>query len=231
MKTSKIIFISLLSTITLIILAAAIDLRISGKGTGNSADNFKTIRQSFPNFKVLSIDNSMNITLEQKDSSFVEVIFLKDSLAPKVNFKTRGDTLLLSDFEKSVHRNVSVILHATDSLRIIRLKNSHVEVDCLGSHGLSFELDNSSLTLNQNTQLKNSCQSIAIYARNHSEINSADFGVELLDLVLANSKANLRLKARKISGSLTDNSTIIVRQPEEIALKKDPSSKVNVNDY
>jgi hypothetical protein len=173
----------------------------------------------------------MNITLLQKDSSFIEVIFLKDSLTPKVNFITRGDTLLVNNFEKSVHRNVSVILHATDSLRMIRLKNSNIEVDRLGSQGLSFELDNSSLTLNQNTMLKIPCRSIAIYARNHSEINSADFGVELLDLLLANSKANLQLKARKISGSLTDNSMIIVRQPEEIALKKDLSSKVNVNDY
>lgn len=231
MKTSKIIFISLLSTITLLILAAAIVLCIAGKRIGNSSDDLKTIRQDIPNFKVLPVANSMNITLLQNDSSFVEVIFLKDSLPPKVNFATRGDTLLLNDFEKSVHRNVSVILHATDSLRMIRLNNSNLEVDRLGSQGVSFELGNSSLSLNQNTQLKVPCRSIAITAKNHSNINSADFEVDLLDLVLVNSEANLQLKAKKISGNLTDNSMLYARQPEVIALKKDPGSKVNVNDY
>jgi hypothetical protein len=231
MKTSKSIFISLLGTFALLILAAAIDLRITGRKNGNLSDEFRSTRIAVSSFKVLIVHNSMNISVVKKDSSFAEVIFLKDSVAPKVNFTSRGDTLLVSDFEKSSHRNVSVTIHANDSLRLIRLNNSNVEVDRVGTGSLSFELDQSSLSLNQDTLLKVPSKSIYIVARNHSEINSNDFGVELLDLVLANSEANLQIKAKKMTGSLTDNSRIFARQPEEIALKKDLSSKINVNDY
>ena len=231
MKTSKIIFISLLGTFALLILAAAIDLRITGKRNGNLSDDFKSTKMAVPSFKVLIVHNSLNITILKKDSSFAEVIFLKDSVAPRVNLTTKGDTLLVSDFEKSAHRNVSVTIHANDSLRLIRLNNSNIEVDRVGAGSLSFELDQSSLSLNQDTLLKVPTKSISIVAKNHSEINSDDFGVELLDLVLANSEANLQIKAKKMTGSLTDNSRIFARQPEEITLKKDLSSKINVNDY
>jgi len=231
MKTSKIIFISLLGSFALLILAAAIDLRITGKRNGNLSDDFKSTRLAVSPFKVLIVNNSMNIHIVKKDTAFAEVTFLKDSLAPRLNFTSKGDTLLVSDFEKSEHRDVSVTFHATDSLQVIRLKNSTVEVHRMGLGTLAFDLDQSSLTLNQDTLLKAPCRGISIVARNHSEINSDDFSVELLDLYLVNSEANLQLKAKKISGSLTDNSRIFARQPEEIALKKDPSSKVNVNDY
>jgi hypothetical protein len=231
MKTSKIIFISLLSTIALLILATLIDIRINGRREDRNHSDFKSTKQMVPFFKVLCVYNSMNVTLVQNDSSFLEVTCLKDSIATKVNYKIIGDTLTVNDFEKTNYRNVSVTIHATDSLRKVQLKNSNISVDRIGPGKLFFALDRSELWLNQDTLVKSSSPVLDIVAKNHSRINSSGFRIDSLSLVLHNSEANLEMKARKISGTLSDSSKIVVRQPAEISLKKDATSRINVNDY
>lgn len=231
MKTSKIIFISLLSTIAVLILATVIDIRIHGRRDDGKHSDFKVNKQILPVFKALRVYNSINITLVQNDSSYIEVSYLKDSIAPKVNYTIIGDTLTVSDFEKTNHRNVSVTIHATDSLRSIQLEKSHISFDRIGLGKLFFALDESELWLNQDTLVKSASQVLDIIAKNHSRINSSEFRIDSLGLVLQNSEANLELNANKISGMLSDSSKIYVRQPKEISLKKDETSKINVNDY
>ena len=184
-----------------------------------------------PFFKVLCVYNSMNVTLVQNDSSFLEVTCPKDSIARKVNYRIIGDTLTVSDFEKTNYRNVSITIHASDSLRSIQLKKSHISIERIGFKKLFFALDESVLWLNQVALEKSSSSSLDIVARNHSRINSSDFKIDSIGLNLQNSEANLEMKAGKISGTLSDSSKIYVRQPAEISLKKDATSRINVNDY
>jgi len=231
MKTSKIIFISLLSTIAIMILATSIDIRIHGRRNNGKQSDFKVNKQILPVFKSLRVYNSMNVTLVQNDSSYLEVFCRKDSIATKVNYKIIGDTLTVSDFEKTNYRNVSVTIHATDSLHRIQLKNSNISIDRIGRGKLFFALDHSELWLNQDTLVKSFFPVLEIVAANHSRINSSDFRIDSIGLNLQNSEANLEMKAGKISGTLSDSSKIYVRQPEEISLKKDATSRINVNDY
>ena len=231
MKTSKIIFISLLGTIAVLILASVIDLRINGRRNDGRKSDFKVNKQILPVFKALRVYNSMNITLVQNDSSYIEVSYLKDSIAPEVDYTIIGDTLMVSDFEKSNHRNVSVTIHATDSLRSIQLKKSNLRVERIGLGKLFFALDESEIWLNQDTLVKSAFHVLDIVAKNHSRVNSSEFRIDSLRLVLQNSEAHLEIKANKISGILSDSSRIFVRQPSEISLKKDETSKIHVNDY
>lgn len=228
MKTSKIIFISLLSTITLLILAAAIAIRISGYQNGGKRSDFKMSKQSLPSFKVLRLNNCMNITLIRKDSTFLEVTCFKDSIPPIVNYTLRGDTLMLSDFEKSAHQNVSVKICATDSLKKIQLFNTTLRTERLGMGKLVFELDQSNLDLNQDHLLKLPISAIELVANHHSQINASEFSVDSLTLQLRNSEAYLDLFVKNIHGTLSDSSVIRVRQPQEISLRKDATSNINV---
>ena len=231
MKTSKIIFLSLLGAFALIMLATFIDIRMTGTRNSDWQKEFKTNREILHTFKAISMSNSMNVTLVQNDSSYIEVTFLKDSIAPKVNYSVNGDTLFISDFEKLVHRNVSVTIHATDSLTNVRLKNSNLNVSRIGNRNLSFDLFKSSLSLNRDTIVKTAVPAIYIVAWNHSQINSEEFTIDTLRLDMHNSEANLELIAKNLIGTLSDSSKINIRQPESISLKKDGTSKINVNDY
>ena len=230
MKTSKIIFISLLSTIALIILAALADLRITGKrNDGNSAD-FRTSKQMIPSFKVLSLSNSNNVQIVQNDSSYIEVTYLKDSVAPDVKYTLKSDTLFISDLKKFNRRNVSIRINSTDSLRRILLKDSDFGIDNLNFKTMSFDLDKSSLWLNQNGKVKTSVNVVSLIARNHSNVDFNDFNIDSLGVVLYNSNANLMITANKVNGSLSDSSRVFIRQVGEIVLKKDATSNINIYD-
>ena len=230
MKTSKIIFISLLSTIALIILAALADLRITGKRNDGRSDDFKTSKLMIPSFKVLSLTNSNNVQIVQNDSSFIEVTYLKDSVAPDVKYTIKSDTLFISDLKKLNRRNVSISINSTDLLSRIQLKDSDFGIDNLNFKTMSFDLDKSSIWLNQNGKVKSSVNVVSLIARNHSNVDFNDFNIDSLGIVLYNSHANLMITANKINGSLSDSSRVFIRQVGEIALKKDATSNININD-
>jgi len=225
MKTSKIIFIALLGSIAVLILAALVNIRLNGRKNNNFQYEFSVIKRRIPTYKVLCVNNSMNITLVHNDSSFIEVTYLKDSIVPDKNVVIREDTLFITDFEKLIHRNVSVRIFATDSLKKIELQHSQIS---LGKSAL--KSDQSSTWFSRDTTLS-SFKALDIVAKNHSNVNSGIFRIDSLGIVLQHSVANLTAKVRRINGTLSDSSKIYVRQPLEISLKRDSTSKINVNYY
>lgn len=228
MKTSKIIFISLLSVIALIILASLIDLRITGRR--DSKADFKTNKQIIPSFRVLSLNNSNNVQLVQNDSSYIEVTYLKDSVAPDVKYVIKSDTLFISDLKKLNRSNISIKINSTDSLRKVQMSKSDFGIEDFNFSQLSFDLDQSELWLNQPDKKKTAVRFMDIVVRNHSHINCNGFNADSISVILHNSEADFDMDINKIGGSLSDSSRIYIRSVGEIALKKDATSKININD-
>lgn len=231
MKTSKIIFFVLVGTIAGIILAAMIDLRINGRRDSDISSDFKVNKHPLKFFRTLNVTNSMNVTLVKNDSSFIEVTSLKDSIAPKVNFSVSGDTLRILDFETGNHRNVSIRIHTGDSLHKILLESTDFIIEHFSAGMLSIDLDHSSVWFNQDEMVKSHINSLNIEAKNHSKISTNRFNVDSMQIVLQHSEAYLEISAKKLCGTLSDSSRIQARQQQEIWLKKDASSNVNINDY
>ena len=231
MKTSKIIFVSLLSTIAVILLAFFIDLRIYSRRDNGNGSDFNVKKHELKFFKVLYISNSMNVTLVKNDSTFLEVNSMKDSIAPKVNFSLREDTLRISDFEKTNHHNVSIRIYTGDSLRRILLSNADLAVEHCNFGVLSLDLNHSSVWFNEDDKVKSHIRQLNMVANNHSEVNSNSFYADSIKITFQHSEANLETISKKLVGSVSDSSRIQARQPQEIWLKKDGTSKININDY
>ena len=231
MKTSKIIFVSLLSTIAVVFLALFIDHRIFGSRDNGNESDFNVKKHDLKFFKVLSITNSMNVTLVKNDSSFLEVTSLKDSLSPKVNFSMNEDTLKISDFEKLSHSNASIRIHATNSLRHVLLKNSNLTLESFSTEELSLTIDQGNVVLSESEPHKSRIHFLEILANNHSNVYGREFYVDSMGIALQHSEISLDGITLKLGGTLADSSRIQARQPQEIWLKKDGTSKININDY
>jgi len=227
MKTSKIIFVSLLGTIALIILAASIDIRITGKRRGDYSADFKRSKQILPGFKVLNLSSCKNVQIVQNDSSFMEINYPKDSIVPKINYSIVKDTLTISGLNKK-SRGFFIKICATDSLESIKLENSDLGIYKFGFSHMSFDLNHSGLHLVQENKDKSSVHAIQITAKNHSYIHFDKFKIDLLGITLQNTNADFYTHVNKISGSITDTSRIVLHQLEEISLKKDATSKMNI---
>jgi hypothetical protein len=230
MKTSKIIFISLLSTIALLIFIAFADIRINSHRISDINVYFNKTIQVLPSFKVISMNNSNNVTLCKSDSCSIEITYLKDSKAPRVNYIVKADTLYLTDLRSLNVSNVSLRIKTTDVLEKVLLRNSMVDFENYNFKNLNFDLDNSQVAGGQDDKLKAAMHSIGITAKNHSDFGLSDFSVDSLHLVFQKSTADLMLNAKKACGSLSDSSRVNLRQSAEISLKKDPSSNINIGD-
>jgi hypothetical protein len=226
MKTSKIIFISILGIIALIIMAAFIDLRINGLRDGRA---LSTKKQAVPAFKVLCI-NSSDVILVRNDSSYIEVTSLTDSLFPEVNYSVKDDTLLVSDTRNLLQYNLSVKINSPDALNNIILRNTGITLEGFGSDTMSIDMDNSHLWFNKGKDGKSDIHSLNLLAKNHSHINTDEINVDSVDIDIRKSEAYLDFRTMKISGTLSDSSRITTRQADEISVKKDKTSRIYVNE-
>ena len=228
MKTSKIIFIALLSTIALIILAAIINVRLTGERDGNFKDEFKT-RIQLSQIKVLIIITNNNLELVQSDSAYFEITTMKDSIVPKLEYSITGDTLKIEDQMVKTGRGAWVSIHVNDQLNQIILKKSYLNLFNFQISQLSVDLDQSNLNVIQQNDKKNSFQRLNIIARNNSQFDATDIKIDSLQVEIYHSEISLWSTINNLRGSIADSSRLSVRQPYEITLKRDSSSNLNIN--
>ena len=137
---------------------------------------------------------------------------------------------MISDLKLLNKSNVSVVVNTTDSLRVMQLKNSNCGINNFNFKNLFFDLDQSSLWLKQSGKEKTPVRVVSMLVKNHSHVNCNDFQIDSMGIVFQNSQADFGISINKISGSLSDSSRVYIQHFDEIALKKDASSAINVND-
>ncbi len=230
MKTSKIIFVALLSSIALIILAVVVDIRLSGvKGNNFQNLNYKLIKKTVPAFRVLSLNDRGNVELIQGDSTYLELQYRKDSVAPELNFHLNGDTLFINGQKKKSDNDQIIWIHTTGDLKKIVSRNSRLNFGNFNTPGLTIDLDDCILNIHQGENNKISFQNLEIDAKNHSNIYTGDISVDSLKVNLKKSDARFMIQLQKVSGNVTDSSSVSLSQVEDISLKKDKSSEIHVN--
>ncbi len=229
MKTSKIIFVALLSTIALIILAVDLDVRLTGvKGNNFQNNNYKMVKKTVPAFRVLSLNDRGKVELIKSDSTYLELRYSKDSVAPDLKYTFTGDTLNLAGQKKDSENDLMVRIHTSGNLQRIISKNSKLKIENFNSTGLALDLDDCSLNMFKGESNETSFRSLEINAINHSNIYSNDIRVDSIKINLKKSEARLMVQLQKISGNLTDSSSVSLHQVEDISLKKDKSSEIHL---
>jgi hypothetical protein len=227
MKTSKIIFISLLSFIALIILAATMSVRLTGVKVSEFNTTLKVNKTVLTAFSVLCMTDCHNIAIIEDDSSYIKVSTLKDQPTQLINYTLSGDTLTVKNFQKP-ETPIFVTVHVASRLKTIYLDNSEISIAKFKSENISLVLNNSKLIFALNKADKTSIERMDVIARNQSSVNVNSMDLDSLSLSLQNSTADLRISTKYLSGNLSDGSRIIAMQPEEITLKKDATSKITI---
>jgi hypothetical protein len=239
MKTSKIIFISLLSLIALTIIASTVSIRLTGTKRTKDDYNLKTISTPLPAFSVISVKNCNNVTLVESDSSYdknilpvknnnfhLDVSVREDSVAPHINYTIKEDTLHIMDFKNPAMSYIFVKVYAGKGLKSIQLEKSDIRIYIYKLDILSIALDNSKVYFSSATGNTSFIKKVNITGKNHSNFTARLVQVDSFQLALQNSEATLTLTAKLVSGTLSDSSKLITFQPREISLKRDAGSKI-----
>lgn len=231
MKTSKIIFITLLATIALYILAAMVDVRINGVKVGTIKGPDVSLQKHYiPAFKVLYLSNSINVVIIQGDSSYIEVASPKGS-PYQLNYKINNDTLRLSDVKIQINKNgyLSLKVSFADSLKCVISENSRFVIERMSTSIMTLNMNGSSVRFSEFQGGVSSFRTLYIIAKNNSTINCMEVKVDSLLINLQNSEAYLSMSAKTINGTLADGSKLVTRQPGEMYMKRDSTSTITLN--
>jgi hypothetical protein len=179
-------------------LATVIELRINVHENSEIARDvtFKVNKERVPPFKDLVLNNCRNVTLAQGDSTFIEINSLKDSIAPRINYKVIGDTLKISDL-KLLKGYSAVKIHFNSSLKGIHLKQSNLNIGALNLEKLAINMDQSAILFNDRNK-KSIVKSLEILANNHSAVTANIIKVDSLSISLHNSAANIQSTTSEI---------------------------------
>ena len=228
MKTSKIIFISLLSFIALIIFAASLSVRLTGQKPFDSDNTLRTINTPLPEFCVLDVEIFYRITLRESTSNYIELSVPKDSPDPQLNYNVKNDTLHIMNFQNPVPSSLFITIHIAPGLQTIQLKNSDILLAKYNTKKLSFILDNSKLYSIMNSKENNSVNNLNVTAKNLSIIILYSMDIDSVNIALRNSTAVLKITPKYLGGNLTAGSRLNTIQPGEISLKRDSTSKITL---
>lgn len=239
MKTSKIIFISLLSLIALTIIVATVSVRLTGTKRILNRYKQKTINTPLPAFSVICIKNCNNITLIESDSSYdenilpvknnnfhLDVTVIEDSLAPFIDYTVKNDTLQIMNFKYPAGSYIFVKVYAGNGLKTINLEKSDIRIYIYKLDILSITLDNSKAYFSSAVGNNSVINKVNITGKNNSNITASSVKVDSFQLALQNSKATISLTAKIIIGTLSDSSKLITFQPGEISVKRDATSRI-----
>lgn len=230
MKTSKIIFVSMLSTIALLILLAFIDVRLTGKK--NVSTTLATFNTVVPDFSVLIIDYCEDIDVLAGTSPSI-IVDYEGKVHPDIKFTSKNDTLIISGVRQSNEADelMFVKVQATSSLKKIITKNSSADITLPDLKQLRVEADSSDVSIITDITGKNLFSNLELHGRKHSFFHASGFSTDTTGLLLQNSDASLMIKSGRMHGSITNESDLSILQPAEMSLKSDPTSRININHF
>jgi hypothetical protein len=231
MKTSKIIFISLLCLIALITLAATISVRINGVKIDEVNRLLRKTEIPLQAYSVIDMKSCENISLTEGSTSKIEVLVSEDSLNPKIDYTVENDTLFITGLRCNPSSRLYIKVYIDPDLKTIWLKNSNITIVKCNYKKLSIFLDSSRLNSVLNYKENNSISNMIVKANNRSSVVLYSMDVDSANLVLQNSTTNLKISPKFISGILSENSKLTTQQPGEISVKRDSTSKIMLNEY
>jgi hypothetical protein len=227
MKTSKIIFISLLSLITIYIVTAMIEVRITGKKQGQYNTSLKVKKIALPAFNTMYLIDNKVFKIFEGDSAFLEIAVPEASEFPGIDYFNNGDTLQIKGFQKSLSDRVFAAIYVPGKLRNIKLVNSEILIITFNSEDVSFDLDHSKVSFALNRSSYPAFGTMKIKAIDNSSFTANSMAIDTLGIDLQNSQANLTVSIKSLTCDLKYNSKILTKQPMEISLKRDASSSFN----
>ncbi len=232
MKTSKIIFISLLCAVALLILAAFIDIRNNGRKLITKPELDSTI-EMLPSFKVIDAYNCSGVSFTRNDSTYLKLRWEKDSSKPVFNYSISNDTLKIfnNNFDPNRINGYEASISFAKDVKDIKANRSDLYVWTAGNYELFLNLVKSDLYLYKDSSDNAVVKFLSVNASDNSNITVFNNVTENLEVNLRWSNLYFNSGTQRVSGLLADTASIYLNKASEISLKCDNTSSVRVEAY
>lgn len=228
MKTSNIILISLIGSISFVIVAGLLQLRLTGTTDGSSVySERKIIDVPFTDFKYLVISETTNLQIIEGSQPGLAVSVGKDDPDPTVKHHQVGDTLFIDKLEfGNEGRTLTGTLKVNPAtLKSITVTDSHFSIHDVGVNNLEVNLNNSHFYVHATAMTK--FGNISINAADESDFSTNNIELDTVNVQLENSNAYFGAMVNRLNGVLKNSSTLSAPDAGEMEIRKDRTSRIN----
>ncbi len=227
MKTSNKIFIGLLVTIFMVIMAFLIDIRVFGEHRSERFSAKNTEDFSIGHFEHVRVDHLSSFYLDPlSDKNFIQFESFRDSIKSFIDYSISNDTLIIHGKEKKSFYKYT--LHYQGQIKSITLNNARAELNGMDQDSIVFNVKNGEVNGYRNNQRKDSHFKMAKFNMKDSKINLYSIQVDSLMLDMEKSNARIETDVHKIHASLKSNSELNLRKVTSLDIDKDESSKLRI---
>jgi hypothetical protein len=227
MKLSNKILVGFFGFIFLYLSAAFTEIRLTGSPNIINDQNSIAETADLPAITHLVLNGvDKNINVVGSDQSSLEVRSISGDLLKKVKYVVSGDTLTLSGIDVEDHKNlkITVFVPAT-SFKAIHANNSQATIKGLNTSLLNIDQSAGNISVSD-------CSIAKIELNlNAAHLIISEATVETMSVEMEASTVNIHSPLILLQGSLKNQSLLLIEDAQEIQLKKDEKSRLNLYRY
>ena len=223
MKISNIILLSLFGSISMIIIAGALQLRFTGTEKAHFWEETSEVLDLQP-FRHLVIKKAWNINIQSSEELKLIISGAKDQEKPRIYFHQNGDTLFIDSIGlRPEHRTFGLTINTpTEDLQEVHALGSYFSIADFHGDSLKITLDKSNLNLRS---VKNErIGSLDLIGVNQSSIGTHKVQFDAVKLSLDNSSARFG-HITELKGTISNKATVHTQRVNLIELKMDSTSR------
>lgn len=226
MKTSNKIFIGLLTTIFMVIMAIFIDIRVFGIHRSERFASAKTENISIGDFHHLRVEGSFRLNVAPSDKNLIQFQHFSDTIKSFINHKVVDDTLIITG-QKSEIFYVYTLL-CLNQIKSITLNSSSLQLDGIVQDSIVFNIKDGEVNGYRSNERKDSHFKMAKFSMRDSRINLYSIRVDTLVMDMLLSNARIETDVQKIHASLKSDSELNLRKVSSLDIDKDESSTLRI---
>lgn len=223
MKTSNILLLVLIGSVTCAIVAGAMQMRFTGAKRSAYVEDSAAI--DLNDFRYLVIRKSLNLEIIPSEKTQLVIRHGKYESKPVIQYHQKGDTLFLDEIQFGHEsRTLSVTIETPlANLKWINADNSHFSMKDFPARSLRIELAHSRFYFYGENTIR--IGSLAITGIDGSVINTHMVEIDTVELYLDRSEARMPDRIGKLRGSMTNNAVVFAPEVRDIELRKDSLSR------
>jgi hypothetical protein len=225
MKTSNIIFVSLIASITLLITTGMMEFRIKGVPRGSVEHKRFEIKQvPVPEFHFVVVKDCNNISLEASDAFSIGITDKPAGVA-KPAYRVTNDTLYVKGFSGDDIGDIVNIKAPAQQVKKIRVFNSWIIVYNLSLDQFAIHSDNAKVSIDNEQPIN----ALTIEGVNNSRIEFFKPNtISILDLNLDHTEIYTSCTLGRLKGSIRNQSKVQLNNANELTFTKDGTSYLQV---
>ncbi|GAA5028583.1 hypothetical protein GCM10011506_14370 [Marivirga lumbricoides] len=226
MKLSNKVLIGFFGLILVYMIAAFTEIRLNGDL--NRFDDSNSIKETVDveSFSYLVLpEMNHRIDVMGSGKARLEVRSISGDLIQKINYSISGDTLTITPPELSENKRVKITLYVDKNLfKGMTVNSPGMRIDSLNQESLAIMLNSGWIRMLGNNKISQ----LNIKASNEGSLNIEGMKLDLLNVQLDSSKVISDAAIKVLEGSISNKSYLHLGDTQEIRMKKDDSSRLDL---